>query len=242
MRMSQDYQELVSENLSLQSIPGFKQSLPVFSTDLAAAGSTTQTSPSGNPAAVSMNRVIDFSQGELQNSGDPYHVAIEGKAFFKIREADGSTTYSRNGAFSLTQKGELTTSDGATVLGKGGSAVHIDTSKGSIVTIGKDGSISVNGTAQGSLGLAHFDSPSASLQQGPYGRFVAAKSSDAKDGLDKNDLVLQGSLEEGNANPVTQMADMVQAVRLYEVNSKSVQAIDDNQNQLITSLGGHPQA
>jgi flagellar basal body rod protein FlgG len=37
------------------------------------------------------------------------------------------------------------------------------------------------------------------------------------------------------------MADMIEAVRLYEANQKSVQAVDDNTNQLITTLGTHPQ-
>jgi len=242
MRVGEDYQQLISENLSLQSVPGYKQTLPVFSTDLAAATGKQPAISSGNPAAVRMTRVIDFSQGSLQPSGEPYHVAIEGKGFFEVREADGSTTYTRNGAFSLSPKGQLLTSDGASVMGKGGSPITIDTSKAGNVAIGSDGAISIDGAAQPGLGFAHFDNPSASLQPGPYGRFVAANSSDAKSGLDKNDAVLQGSLEQSNGNPVEQMADMIQAARIYESNSKSMKAVDDTQNQLISSLGGRPQA
>jgi len=242
MRVGEDYQQLISENLSLQSIPGYKQTLPVFSTDPQAATNSTQTTSSGNPAAVTMTRVIDFSQGAIQPSGSPYHVAIEGKAFFEVREADGSTTYTRNGSFTLSPKGELQTADGATVLGKSGSAITIDTTKAGPVEIGSDGSISIDGTASGSLGLAHFDNPSASLQPGAYGRFVAANSSDAKSGLAPNDHVMSNSLEESNGNPVLQMANMIQAVRLYEANSKSMKAVDDTQNQLITNLGAHAQA
>jgi flagellar basal body rod protein FlgG len=37
------------------------------------------------------------------------------------------------------------------------------------------------------------------------------------------------------------MADMIQAVRIYEANSKSMKAVDDTQNQLITNLGARPQ-
>jgi flagellar basal body rod protein FlgG len=239
MQVGQDYQQLLTENLSLQSIPGFKQSLPVFSTDVQAPTGQQQSS-AGNAAAVAMKRVIDFSQGQIQPSGDPYHVAIQGQSFFEVREADGSTTYTRNGSFSVNSKGELQTSDGAQVMGKGGSPVHINTALNGQTTIGSDGTISINGTPQGSLGFAHFDNPSASLQSGAYGRFVAAKSADAKSGLGKNDLVMQG-LEESNGNPVQQMADMIQAMRLYEANSKSMQAVDSNQNQLINTLGAHPQ-
>jgi flagellar basal-body rod protein FlgF len=241
MRVGQDYQQLITENLSLQSVPGYRQTLPVFSTDVSVPSSGTQSGTSGNPAAVTMQRVIDFSQGPLQPSGSPYHVAVQGQAFFAVREADGSTSYTRNGSFSLSPQGQLLTSDGASVLGAGGSAITIHTTQNGTPAIAADGTISIDGATQGKLDLAHFDSPSASLQPGVYGRFTAADSSDAKAGLAKGDSIQQGSLEQSNGNPVEQMANMIQAVRLYEANQKSIQAVDDNTNQLITNLGAHAQ-
>jgi flagellar basal body rod protein FlgG len=236
MRIGEDYQQVISENLSLQSVPGYKQMLPVFSTDPSTVTNRPQLAGGGNPAAIRMTRVVDFSQGPLQPSGSPYHLAIQGKGFFEVREADGSTSYTRNGSFDLSPKGQLLTSDGATVLGKGSSPVTLDTSKSGKVTIGTDGTISVDGEAGGSVGIAHFDNPSASLQPGAFGRFIATNSSDAKQGPAPNDRILQGSLEESNGNPVMQMA-----TRIYEANSKSMKSVDDNQNQLITTLGAHPQ-
>ncbi len=241
MRVGEDYQQLISENLSLQSVPGYKQTLPVFSTDPQAATGKTQTSAAGNPAAITMTRVIDFSQGPVQPSGNPYHAAIQGQGFFEVREADGSTSYTRNGAFTLSPRGQLLTSDGSAVLGKSGSTITVDTSKAGKVAIGSDGTISIDGVQKSGLGFAHFDNPSASLQPGAYGRFVSKNPGDAKAGLAASDHVIQGSLEQSNGNPVLQMADMIQAVRLYEANSKSMKAVDDTQNQLITNLGAHPQ-
>ena len=241
MRVGEDYQQMISENLSLQSVPGYKQMLPVFSTDTTVPATGTQSGTSGNPAAVTMNRVIDFSQGPLQPSGSPYHVAVQGQAFFAVREGDGSTSYTRNGSFDISPKGQLLTSDGATVLGNG-SPVTLPTTKAGEVSIGTDGAISIGGEAHGKVGIAHFDNPSASLQPGAFGRFIAASSSDAKQGPAPNDKILQGSLEASNGNPVEQMADMIQAVRLYEANSKSMKAVDENQSQMITNLGAHPQA
>src|SRR5579871_1541258 len=94
MRVGQDYQMLLSQNLAMESVPGYKQALPVFSTDPAiAAGGITS---SGNPAAVRMTSATDFSQGPIEPSGSPYHMAIEGRGFFEVREANGATTYTRN--------------------------------------------------------------------------------------------------------------------------------------------------
>ena len=241
MRVGEDYQQLLSENLSLQSVPGFKQSLPVFSTDASTVSNRPQLTGSGNPAAVRMTRIVDFSQGAIQPSGSPYHVAIQGKGFFEVREADGTTSYTRNGAFCVSPKGQLRTSDGAAVLGKGGSPISVDITKAGTASIASDGTISIDGVASGSLALAHFANPSTSLQPAAYGRFLAANSSDAKSGLAANDQVVQGSLEQSNGNPVEEMANMLQAARVYEANSKSMKAVDDTQNQLITNLGAHPQ-
>ncbi len=238
--MGEAYQNMLSENLALVSVPGARQSFPIFTTDPASAAAQAGGA-AGNPAAIRMTRMIDFSQGELKPSDSPYHVAIQGQAFFEVKEADGTTTYTRNGQFSLTAKGKLQTSDGAEVLGKSGSPVTID-AKGGAAVIGKDGSITVGGISKGKLGLAHFDNPSTSLQPAAFGRFLATTPGDAKPGPAANDLVMQGNLEQSNANPVLQMSDMIQAARMYESNQKTIQAADNNQNQLISALGARPPA
>jgi flagellar basal-body rod protein FlgF len=241
MRMGEAYQDLTSENLSLQSVPGYRQSFPVFTTDPSAVSTMPGVANSGNPAAVRMSRIVDFSQGPVVPSGNPYHLAIQGQSFFEVKEADGTTSYTRNGAFSISPQGKLLTSDGAQVLGQGGAPVTINTAEGGPASIGPDGSIQINGAKTGSIGLAHFANPSTTLQPGAFGRFTAAQGS-AQQGPAPNDQVMQGKLEQSNGNPVTQMADMIQAVRLYEANQKTIQASDDNQNQLINSLGSRPQA
>jgi len=242
MRMGEAYQDLATENLSLQTVPGFRQSFPVFSTDPNAISTEAGVSSAGNPAAIRMTRVTDFSQGPIQPSGSPYHLAIQGQSFFEVKEKDGSTTYTRDGAFELSPQGKLLTADGAEVLGTGGAPVTISTETGATVLIGTDGGITVNGEAKGRIGLAHFADPSTSLRPGAFCRFTATSSSEAKQGAAPNDQVMQGDLEMGNGNPVLQMANMIQAARLYEANQKTLQSGDDGQNQLINALGSRPQA
>jgi flagellar basal body rod protein FlgG len=240
MRMGESFQDLATENLSMQSVPGFRQSFPVFTTDPSMVSTLPGAANSGNPAAVRMTRITDFSQGPVTPSGSPYHLAIQGQGFFEVKEADGTTTYTRDGAFELSPTGKLQTSDGAAVLGKGGSPVTIDTAQGP-PTIGADGSIAVAGQQVGSIGVVHFKNASTTLQPSAFGRFTAPAGS-AQPGLAANDQVLQGKLEQSNGNPVTEMANMIQAVRLYEANQKTITAADNNQNQLINSLGSKAQA
>jgi flagellar basal body rod protein FlgG len=240
MRVGQDYQQMISENLSLQSVPGYRQTLPVFSTDPAMASNGSESGTSGNPSAIRMTGVTDFSQGPIAPSGGPYHLAIEGKSFFEVRNADGSTGYTRDGAFSVSPKGQLQTADGAAVLGGGGSAISLPPATASTGAVASDGTITIGGASVGKVDFVHFADPSASLKPGIAGRFTAAKN-DVEEGLAPGDQVMSHSLEQSNGNPVQQMADMIEAVRLYEANQKSVQAVDDNTNQLITTLGAHPQ-
>ena len=235
--MGQDYQSLVTENLAMQSVPGYKQTLPVFSTDPAISAQGALTA-SGNPAAVRMTRVTDFSQGPIQPSASPYHMAVEGKGFFEVREPDGSTSYTRNGAFQVSPTGELQTSDGASVLGQGGSALTVDPTKASLATIGSDGTISIKGNPAGRVGVVHFDDPTKALTPIDHGRYSAPPAL-AQEGLTTGDQIVGGSLEGSNGNAVEEMANMIQAVRLYEANSKAVAAADDSTNQLITTVGGH---
>ena len=237
MRVGQDYQSLITENLAMQSVPGFKQSLPVFTTDttLASNGSLTQ---SGNPAAIHMTRAVDFSQGPIEPSTSPYHLAVEGKAFFEVKEADGTTTYTRNGAFTVSPTGQILTSDGAAVCGSGGTPLTVDPTKASQATVGTDGTISINGTSSGKFDLAHFAHPSTALTAIAHGRF-SAQPGTPQEGPATGDQILSNSLEGSNSNPVEAMADMIQASRLYEANAKSIAAVDDNTNQLITTVGAH---
>jgi flagellar basal body rod protein FlgG len=240
MRMGEDYQDLATENLSMQSVPGHRGSFPVFTTDPTMVSTQAGEANGGNPAAVRMSRMIDFSQGPVAPTGSPYDLAIQGQGFFQVKEADGTTTYTRDGAFQLSPTGKLLTSDGAQVLSQGGAPVTIS-AQGGTPTIGADGSIKVNGEQVGSIGLVHFKNASTSLQQSAFGRFVAPQK-DAVKGLAVNDQLLQGKLEGSNTNAVTEMTNMIQAVRLYEANQKTIQAADSNQNQLINTLGGRPQA
>ena len=113
------------------------------------------------------------------------------------------------------------TTDGAAVLGQGGSALTVDPTKASQATIGTDGTISINGVSSGRVGVVHFANPTTELTPIAHGRY-SAQPNQAQDGMATGDQIVGHSLEGANSNAVTQMADMIQAVRLYEANSKAV--------------------
>jgi flagellar basal-body rod protein FlgF len=81
----------------------------------------------------------DTSQGNLEQTGATYDVAIAGNGFFQVQTPSGMR-YTRDGHFSLDNNGNLATSQGYPVQGDGG-AITIAPTDGQVV-IAPDGTIS----------------------------------------------------------------------------------------------------
>ena len=60
----------------------------------------------------------DFSQGYLKFTGNPLNISLEGPGFIAV-ETPGGVRYTRQGVYDLNKKGDLVTSDGYYVRGKG---------------------------------------------------------------------------------------------------------------------------
>jgi flagellar hook protein FlgE len=79
------------------------------------------TSGSGNPiqqgVGVSISGIsADLTQGNIQSSGVPSDVAIQGNGYF-VASKSGEIVYTRAGNFSIGSNGQLLTADGAAVQG-----------------------------------------------------------------------------------------------------------------------------
>ena len=111
---------VVGNNTANLNTAGFKFTEPVF--EDVAAGSGTSGFP-GNPDAPTTgggvqidSTHVSFSQGNEESTGDPLDAAINGLGFFMV-DLNGSTYYTRSGAFQLDSNGDLVqTTTGAKVL------------------------------------------------------------------------------------------------------------------------------
>ncbi|MER3496789.1 MAG: flagellar basal body rod protein FlgG, partial [Armatimonadota bacterium] len=54
----------------------------------------------------------DFSQGAAQSTNNPTDMMIIGGGFFRVLKPDGSTAYTRDGAFKTDETGLLVNADG----------------------------------------------------------------------------------------------------------------------------------
>ncbi len=174
----------------------------------------------------------DFSQGSLQQTGRDLDFAIDGEGvFFRVQDGAGEA-YTRDGAFTISPTGELTTKAGNPVLGDGGPIV-IDPAQGPI-TVAEDGNISQNGVAIGQMGLARFDSLAVLSKDGD-GLYRNASNAAPIDAAGAQ--VRQGMLEGSNVNPLVEITQLIEISRAYERATKMIENVQDLSRRSVERLG-----
>ena len=236
----QTQMDVISNNLANVSTNGFKRSRAVFEDLLyqtlrqPGAQSSQQTQlPSGLQLGTGVRPVATeriFTQGNLQQTSNDKDVAIQGEGFFQILMPDGTTAYTRDGAFQVDSQGQMVTSSGYTLQ----PAITIPANAQKI-TIGRDGTVSVtlpNTTATtqvGTLQLATFINNAGLESRGEnlYAETAASGTPNPNTpGTNGAGTLSQGYVETSNVNVVEELVNMIQTQRAYEINSKAITTSD----------------
>jgi flagellar hook protein FlgE len=112
---SQQNLDVIGNNVANASTVGYKESVTQFADMYANSLATSQGNQVGigvTVAAVSPQ----MTQGNITTTGNPLNVAINGNGMF-VMNNNGSTTYSRDGEFSLNANGYIVNSAGANLMG-----------------------------------------------------------------------------------------------------------------------------
>ena len=241
MMAQQVNMDVISNNLANINTTGFKKGRVNFQdlmySNLSEAG---ENNPMGSQVGMGVRQVgteQTFTQGSMQQTNDPFDLAIQGNGFFMVTQQDGSKAYTRDGSFSVNPQGQLVTSSG--------DMVGVTIPPGSTdVKIAPDGTVTAVLAGQkesipiGSLQLANFVNPQG-LKAIGGNKYIATNASGpaqtGKPGEQNMGSVAQGYLEKSNINVVEEMISIIQAQRAYEINQKGIQAADQMQklaNQL----------
>ncbi len=241
--------DVISNNLANVSTNGFKRQRPVFEDLLyqtlrqPGAQSTQQTQvPSGLQLGTGVRPVATariFTTGNLQNTGNPLDLAVNGNGFFQVTLPDGSVSYTRDGAFQLDNQGQLVTSSGYPLQ----PTITIPPNALSI-TIGSDGTVSVLAagasapTQVGQIQLANFINPAGLQARGENLFLETAASGTAQTnvpGTNGLGALNQGFVETSNVNVTEELVNLITAQRAFEINSRSIQS-SDQMLQKLTQL------
>lgn len=108
---------VISNNIANNNTTGFKASRAEFGDiySLSDLGTSTRRSIG---TGVRLNAVSQqFKQGNLETTSNPLDLAIDGEGFFALEDTDGSTVYTRAGAFGLDKNGYVVNSLGQKLQG-----------------------------------------------------------------------------------------------------------------------------
>ena len=178
----------------------------------------------------SLNDFIDFSQGPIKKTDNPFDLAQEGDGFFCVQTPEG-IRYTRNGHFTLDSQGILATQDGYPVLGNGGE-ISID---GQHFSVDIQGNVSVDGAQVDKLRIVEFEDPLVLEKVGDT-LFTARDPNSIQEEPD-GVQVRQGFLELSNVDPVRMMTEMIEVLRGYESYQKAIRALDDVSAKSINEVG-----
>jgi flagellar basal-body rod protein FlgG len=231
---------VISNNLANVNTTGFKQDRAVFEDLLyqtvrqpgAQSSSSTQL-PSGLMVGTGVRTVATeklHTQGNIQQTENALDMAIQGRGYFQILMPDGSLSYTRDGTFQVDSTGQIVMSNGYPL--EPAITVPQDTLS---ITVGSDGTVSAlqsgqsSPTVLGNIDLADFVNPTG-LQPIGENLFKETAASGAPvtgtPGLTGIGTVVGGALETSNVNVVTELINMIETQRAYEMNSKAISTAD----------------
>lgn len=242
---------VISNNLANASTVGYKKGRGVFEDLLyqtvnqpGGRSSQNTLTPTGLMLGAGSKVVAtqkDFSQGNVKTTNNSFDMMINGKGFFEVQMPDGTMAYTRNGQFALNQDGTLVTPGSGYPIQP---EIQIPANAQSM-TVSEDGQVSVVLPGQqqpqvvGQIAVADFVNPSGLEPKGQNLYVATASSGDAQEGVaTENGLgsIQQGALETSNVNVTAELVDLIEAQRVYEMNSKVISSVDQMLNYATQQL------
>jgi flagellar hook protein FlgE len=121
---------VISNNLANLNTDGYKNQTLNFGDVFAAAQGS---SGNGDPIQVGsgvqvVGTTSNFTDGNPETTSVASNMAIQGNGMFVVQSADGQTSYTRNGDFTVNTSGQLVTPSGELVMGYGATNGVVSTS------------------------------------------------------------------------------------------------------------------
>jgi len=231
-------QDVIANNLANSETIGFKRDLAMFQERRTAAqevgGSGAGTDPrlenlgGGTLAAPTL---VDNSQGDLEPTGNPMDVGIQGQGYFAVNTGD-QLRLTRSGQFVIDHAGRLCLmrDGGPTVLDVKQVPIQLEPSQPAMIAA--DGAISQGGKVVAHVGV--FDVADAStlkkegstLMSVPGGALTASSS-----------MLRSASLERSNVDPATELTELMDTQRQLEANANMIKTQDETLGKLVTDVG-----
>ncbi len=217
--------DIVSNNIANMNTHGFREQTPIFKEFI--------SDPRYNDDELSF--VHDYGQyqktaaGSFENTGNPLHVALDGKGFMGVQMPNGETGFTRDGNFQKREDGTLVNSAGYPVLGQGGAITIPESAKE--ISIDARGFISDQNGSFAQLQIVEFENVQELEAVGNNlyktdGAFSPATETVAQ----------QGFLERSNVNSVVEMTNMIKILRDFQSTQKLLETEHERLRSAVQKL------
>jgi flagellar basal-body rod protein FlgG len=251
MKANQLYIDNISNNLANVNTTGYKKSKLEFQEllyqtiiDPGAGTSDGSKSPAGLQLGLGVRSAANqkiFGQGNLQETKNPFDMAITGAGFLQVQMPNGDLAYTRDGSFKISSDGTLVTSQGFALepqitVPDGAHDIQIDAT-GKVSVMMND-----SGTTEeiGQIEMVKFLNEGGLKSIGNNLYQVSGASGEPEVGTPGTNglgTLAQGFLEASNVELVEEMVNMIVAQRAYEISAKAIQT-SDSMLQMANQLRG----
>lgn len=177
---------------------------------------------------------VDLSSGPVNYTDNPYDAVSAGDSYFRLRSADGENFYSKSISVHLDQNGFLKNSDGSNLIGMSGELINVS---GGDFRIKENGDVvsqsNATTTVFGKLSTANLNNSNA--YKSTSGRIIGAQETPPV--LNVNSNVRVGYREESNVNSVSEMTDLMNVQRNYDLTTKvmsTYKSLGEYSNKLVS--------
>ncbi|HXG24384.1 MAG TPA: flagellar hook-basal body protein [Chthonomonadales bacterium] len=242
MLAQQAVQDALAGNLANINTAGYKQDIPTFRMlrEMALRRYTRGAGDPGVPVgtmgmgATFDRTVTDMAPGPLENTRNPFDLALHGSGFFAVQTPRGER-YTRAGQFHVAPAGNgpdgkpasyLVDDSGNRVLGLQG---PINLGGANDFVVQPDGTVLTGGAVIDRLKLV--DAPNTALiKEG--GNLFALRGAP----IPSTARVRQGFLEKANFSVVSSMVKMITVQRAYEAAQRAIHTQDDALNKVVNEV------
>lgn len=226
--------DVLSNNLANVGTTGFKADRATFALHSPAAARDLDPDSAEARLAAAWNALdgeaTDFSQGSLQPSSSPTHLALSGEGFFSVQGSDGVVRLTRDGSFGIGADGYLATRQGDRVLDQAGRPIRVE---GGDFLVDRNGDVRLGGQVVTRIGTVDVEDRAA-LAKVAGNRWETAAGQDLRPVATE---VQQFQLEGSNVEAVNALTQLVAISRYYEAFSRSLEASSEMDEQLNTTVG-----
>ena len=225
--------DITANNIANSTTSGFKAHGLLFEEYL-------QKNPSKENSFEMVNDYglfMDTSEGSFKHTDNPLDLAIQGPGFFQVETEEG-LRYTRTGEFQLNAAGEIVTGAGHILTSTTNAPIVVPPGTTEI-EITKDGNVvafsPVADVANiGQIGMFEFTN-AQNLQQIGNNLYTAVNEEPLRS---RDSAILQGTVEQSNVEPVTEITKLIQLSRDYQAAQKMISDEHDRIRNAISTLSG----